>query len=372
MKEKEKVICSVCGCVIMDETINTIDGKTMCEHCFNEQTTTCDHCGKRILREDAMGDSHYTLCQHCYDYSYTACERCGRLIHNDDAYYEDNDDDYPYCYECYERLGESSIKNYNFKPEPIFYGSGNLFYGVELEIDKGGEDFSNAQELLDIANLNCERIYCKHDGSINEGFEIVSHPISLDYHINNMNWLNIFEKAVNMDYRSHNTSTCGLHIHCSRSAFGKTFEEQELIISRIVFFVEKHWNELVKFSRRTPDNLNRWAAKYATISETAEETYQKAKEKNTGRYVAVNLENYNTVEFRMFRGTLCYRTFIATLQLVDEICYYAMNLSNKGVEDMSWSDFVSQILPKKSELIEYLKSKRLYINEPVEREEEVM
>ena len=75
-KEKEKVICTVGGCVIMDEIINTIDGKTMCEHCFNEQTTTCDHCGKRILREDAMGDSHYTLCQHCYDYSYTACERC--------------------------------------------------------------------------------------------------------------------------------------------------------------------------------------------------------------------------------------------------------------------------------------------------------
>ena len=45
----------------MDETINTIDGKTMCDHCFNEHTTICDHCGKRILREDAMGDSHYTL-----------------------------------------------------------------------------------------------------------------------------------------------------------------------------------------------------------------------------------------------------------------------------------------------------------------------
>ena len=81
MKEKEKVICTVCGCVIMDETINTIDGKTMCEHCFNEQTTICDHCGKRILREDAMGDSHYTLCQHCYDYSYTSCERCGTAEH---------------------------------------------------------------------------------------------------------------------------------------------------------------------------------------------------------------------------------------------------------------------------------------------------
>ena len=372
MKEKEKVICSVCGCVIAEENVNTFDGRIMCEHCYNEETTTCDNCGERILRENADGNSNITLCHHCYDYCYTTCENCGRLIHNDNAYYEDDDSDYPYCYDCFERLQESSIRNYNYKPEPIFYGSGNLFYGVELEVDKGGEDSDNAQRLINVANINSERIYCKHDGSINEGFEIVSHPMSLDYHINEMNWSDIFEKAIAMDYRSHNTSTCGLHIHCSRSAFGKTFEDQEQIIGRIVFFVEKHWNELVKFSRRTPDNLNRWAAKYATISDTAEETYKKAKEKHTGRYVAVNLENYDTVEFRLFRGTLCYRTFIATLQLVDEICYYAINLSSKGIEEMSWSDFVSRILPKKAELIDYLKSKRLYINEAVVREEEVM
>ena len=34
---------------------------------------------------------------------------------------------------------------------------------------------------------------------------------------------------------------------------------------------------------------------------------------------------------------------------------------------MSWSDFVGQIdSDNKSELIEYLKAKRLYINEPVD------
>jgi len=240
-----------------------------------------------------------------------------------------------------------------------------------LEIDKGGEEHSNAQNLLDIANKNEERIYCKHDGSINDGFEMVSHPMTLDYHINNMNWLDVFEKAVEMDYRSHNTSTCGLHIHCSRSAFGKDYEQQEQAIGRVVFFVERHWNELVKFSRRTLDNLNHWAAKYATISSTTEETYKKAKDKRMGRYVAVNLENYNTIEFRLFRGTLRYKTFLATLQLVDEICYCAINMTDKEMEDLSWSDFVSRILPKKYELIEYLKSKRLYVNDAVTESEEM-
>ena len=186
-----------------------------------------------------------------------------------------------------------------------------------------------------------------------------------------MNWFDVFEKATQMDYRSHNTSTCGLHIHCSRSSFGKDYDAQEKAVGRIVFFVEKHWNELVKFSRRTPENLNRWAARYATISNTTEETYKKAKDKNMGRYVAVNLTNYDTVEFRLFRGTLRYKTFIATLQLVDEICQSAIYMTDKEMEELSWSDFVSKILPKKFELIEYLKAKRLYVNELSEESEEM-
>ena len=364
------MICSECGAVIGLGNAHEFDGHLICDDCFDSCTVTCDNCGERIWRDDAEGDSIVTLCSHCYEYSYTTCEDCGRLIHNKDAYYEDGED-YPYCRECFEKLNDNAIKNYSYKPEPIFYGLGNLFYGVELEIDKDGEESFNAQKLLDVANERDERIYCKHDGSINGGFEIVSHPMSLDYHINNMNWLDIFEKAVRMNYRSHNTSTCGLHIHCSRSAFGKEYEQREKTVGRIIFFVEKHWNELVKFSRRTSENLNRWAAKYATISSTTEETYKKAKDKRMGRYVAVNLENYDTIEFRLFRGTLNHKTFIATLQLVDEICYQAIHLSDKEMEDMSWSDFVSRILPKKSELIDYLKYKRLYINEAVEREEDM-
>ncbi len=366
----EKKVCSECGAVLKEGHTHSFDGQVFCEECFERLTTLCDNCGDRIWRDNAEGDSNYTLCSHCYEYSYTTCEDCGRLIHNEDALYEDGED-YPYCRDCFEKLNNDAIKNYSYKPEPIFYGSGNLFYGVELEIDKGGEEHSNAQNLLDIANKNEERIYCKHDGSINDGFEMVSHPMTLDYHTNNMNWLDVFEKAVEMDYRSHNTSTCGLHIHCSRSAFGKDYEQQEQAIGRVVFFVERHWNELVKFSRRTLDNLNHWAAKYATISSTTEETYKKAKDKRMGRYVAVNLENYNTIEFRLFRGTLRYKTFLATLQLVDEICYCAINMTDKEIEELSWSDFVSRILPKKYELIEYLKSKRLFVNDAVMESEEM-
>ena len=135
-------------------------------------------------------------------------------------------------------------------------------------------------------NSGNEMIYIKHDGSINEGFEIVSHPMTLDYHENHMNWLEVFEKAIEMGYRSHNTSTCGLHIHVSRSAFGRNYADQEVAIARIIYFVEHHWNELLKFSRRTEASMNHWASRYG-ISENTQDTYKKAKDKHMGRYVAV-------------------------------------------------------------------------------------
>ena len=119
-------------------------------------------------------------------------------------------------------------------------------------------------------------------------------------------------------------------------------------------------------------NMMRWASRYG-IAENTKLTYDKAKKKSgMGRYVAVNLANYNTIEFRIFRGTLRYKTFIAALQLVDEICRLAITFDDKTVENLSWSDFVSNISKNsKPELIEYLRSKRLYVNEEITETEEV-
>lgn len=44
---------------------------------------------------------------------------------------------------------------------------------------------------------------------------------------------------------------CGLHVHVNRTAFGETHAKQDNVIARILFFVENHWNELLRFNRRT-------------------------------------------------------------------------------------------------------------------------
>lgn len=367
---REEIYCEECGTRLNGEAIHVFDEKILCNDCFHRLTVVCDCCSDRIWSSEAEGDSHLTLCRYCYDNQFTTCESCGTLIRTDEAHYSDSD--YPYCDSCYREYKDRSIKEYNYKPSPIFYGEGNFFMGVELEIDEGGEVERYAEEIQDIANAKNEHLYCKHDGSLNDGFELVSHPMTLEYHLNEMPWRDILHKAIDLGYSSHNSGSCGLHIHCNRSAFSADYDDQEVIIGRIVYFVEKHWQELVKFSRRTSRTLNRWAARYATISATTKETYEKAKNKYMGRYVAVNLENEHTIEFRMFRGTLRYQTFIAALQLVEEICKTAVKLSDQELEAMSWCDFVSGIDRKENaELIGYLKSKRLYVNEIESAREEI-
>ncbi|MBR3462061.1 MAG: zinc-binding protein, partial [Clostridiales bacterium] len=181
-------------------------------------------------------------------------------------------------------------------------------------------------------------------------------------------WEDIMKKAVSMGYRSHQTSTCGLHIHVNRNSLGETHDEQELVISHILFFVETHWAELLRFSRRSEYSMNRWAARYG-YDKTGREILDKAKKGNNGRYAAVNLMNYSTIEFRMFRGTLKHNTLIAALELVNEICDLAMHLTEDDIAKMSWSEFVESI--EAPELIQYLKERRLYINEETNTEEDL-
>lgn len=55
-------------------------------------------------------------------------------------------------------------------------------------------------------------------------------------------------KAVQMGYTSHQAGTCGLHVHVNRNAFGETEAQQDAAIARILYFFEKNWEELLKFS----------------------------------------------------------------------------------------------------------------------------
>ena len=83
-----------------------------------------------------------------------------------------------------------------------------------------------------------------------------------------------------------------------------------------------------------------------------------------GRYRCINLTNRETIEFRLFRGTLKYNTFIATLQLVNEICNVAVLLSDEEMSKLDWTSFLNRLDNEKNkELITYLRERHIYTKE---------
>jgi len=263
MKDTTKELpCGICGELFDLEQFEDFDERQLCSSCLERETLLCEHCGIRIWRRGDCGSSECHLCEDCFEEHYVRCEHCRHIIRQDEACYHRNSD-VAYCEDCFEEESDP-IEEYNYKPDPIFYGDGMRYLGVELEIDGGGEEGYKAEQLLEIGNSADEHIYIKHDGSLNSGFEIVTHPMTLTYHKEQMPWQPLMRRAASLGYLSHNATTCGLHIHVSREAFGETEAEQDAPIARILYFFERHWEELLKFSRRTPRQLERWAHAMAT------------------------------------------------------------------------------------------------------------
>ena len=100
-----------------------------------------------------------TLCGHCAENFYTHCSGCGLFAEEDQLHYLGNGE--RLCDDCYNyhRQRECGVQSYCYKPEPIFYGSGSRYLGVELEIDEGGESNSSANQIMAVANVEEEYAY---------------------------------------------------------------------------------------------------------------------------------------------------------------------------------------------------------------------
>lgn len=291
----ETIHCDICLDELPAHECSIVGDTILCPDCLTNETVTCSDCGAILFSDDCHCEDDINYCQRCYDRNFISCDRCGCTLHYDHAY-RINDEDEMYCQDCYDyKCNEISIQDYYYKPLPIFHGDAPRFFGIELELDYGGECGDNAQEILSIGNHPNEHIYCKHDGSLDDGFEIVSHPMSYAYHLEEMPWKSVLQIAVEIGYRSHKTRTCGLHIHVSRSAFGEAEAQQDDAIARVLYFFEKHWEELLKFSRRTQDQLDRWAARYGYKSKPKEILDHAKKGYYGSRYVCINLQPKDTM-----------------------------------------------------------------------------
>lgn len=242
------------------------------------------------------------------------------------------------------------IHSYDYKPDYIPHYMENenpdttLLLGAEIEVagnhpetdKKIKEDVvKKCIQMMNGSDSDEENlIYSTHDGTVQIEFDTM--PCSLEFHKNKMNYRKMFKYLDSVGYKGHDCDCAGLHIHADRKYLGKTKFQQDLVIAKILYIIEKFNDDLCIIARRNNGYSVFCGDKCA--SDTAVTLY--GKYRNTGKRAALNLQHSNTIEFRMFRSTLKYETLLLTLELVQDIINFSKNISFEKLEDMSWNDLM--------------------------------
>lgn len=339
--------CEDCGTWYPEDGVVVVNPDThavgyVCEDCARRNYRRCDDCGNYFDSDHiAFSSAYHDVCTNCSD-DWCSCSHCGEVMRVEDAVYDGNSGEY-YCPYC---APTSHLHDYGYKPDPVFgttesddglssYLGEALTFGVELECD-GGDSVSAA--LADIGRIT-DRCYCKHDGSLTDGFEIVTHPGTLAWHKERFPWADVCKASLDNGFRSHDTDTCGLHVHVGRAQLGDhpcdTAAKMSLITYRL-----KDW--FIRFSRRKGET--RWAeyVKPGTRLGNDEQAFLGAyyEQLRCDRYRAVNVKNDSTVEVRIFRGTLNPGTVLACLELVSNLALYAKENELEDCLTVTWDELV--------------------------------
>lgn len=313
----------------------------ICEECITANALpNCTVCGD--VYDRASEGSTTELCSYCASRGYRRCSRCG--------VYRQTVDPTGVCGNCADQEDvdiDSGWKFWRAKGED----RENLYMGFELETDGYDHDYDKSretEEALDETHV-CE---CKGDGSLSScGIELVAHPRTLKSH-KEFDWKARFQIILDHDGRSYDAdSSCGLHVHVNRDFMSADRWEA---VDR---FVNENSGLCQKFAQR---RHSRWAK---FDSDMDEDTRDEAK-RGYYRYAAVNFCNERTIEFRLFKGTLNYPRFIATLEFVDALVRWAATTC----DDLpgTWRNFceyLSEHSDLYDECINYMKHRELWLLE---------
>lgn len=309
-----------------------------CEPCFVEARNyhdiyLCVSCEEYTYDCNRFDNEHY--CDHCYNENIYHCGGCNEMYHCNDGHDCGEDDDYE---------DNSLIHSYGYKPSTEFFGEGKWHLGFELEVENyNSSKHDGAQIAQDLLGA---RAYMKEDGSLNDGFEIVTHPHTLEAYNKDFNW-SFLSKLQVSGFRSWNTGTCGLHVHVSRTAFAvygiRTRAEQILMRQahelRFMKLIYDNQRQVERIAGRVSNHYSTFGDKGSLVPKV-KHGYQ-----NDGRYSAVNTENYATLEVRVFRGSLKETRVRSALEFVHAAVEYTRDLKVNGKNNaLTWAKFVTFVV----------------------------
>lgn len=281
-------------------------------------------------------------CRYCYE--------CSRWFIPEDGECE--------CQRCREGA-RTRIRNYSnqtacdLRPErgvPIKFG-------IELEVgcDRGFSQDRCAEVMADALDSSgtpiTEYAVFKHDGSLADcnGFEIVTRPDCPSVH--KRIWeVALSDPKVPRHMSSFNNGKCGIHIHVSRAPLS------ELWVGRLLVLVNDPANRA----------LMRTIAGRNGNTYTVYDDNKKLRHGRWGcslsRYESLNTGRRNTIEFRMFRGTLYKSSFLKNIEFVQAALEFTRPAA-RSLRDVNqpsaFLDFVSKSRKDYPNLFQFLVNKQL-------------
>ena len=285
--------------------------------CYNSDTveiTRCVECNSKCVVEETRGEK----CVDCLDIDYR--------IQN-------------YSHRVEETLGfDKYLKR---KDEP--------YLGIEIEyqVDK------RKSGRLYTGDHLAGHALMKDDGSISNGFEIVSRPASYANHL--LNYKSFLE---GLPEWIHPHKSCGMHVHISRTGF------TQLGAGKLTEFINRKDNK---------DFITLIAGRDRTNYQSGDTSYDIKKpwqiSHDVGyaeRYNYVNLTNKKTIELRMFASPKNLNEFKVRMQFVQAMISYCQPgvLTGTLREQTSFGSFIKWLDNSKKEFKElhkHIKESRICV-----------
>ena len=312
---------------------------------------------KMLLLKTPCGPRYYMDSEKENVKGYAMCPTCGVMIEKDRLIKRNK---YTYCTECEHKLnfcgtcnkphmGEhncrsnSNISGYSYKPLPIMHrsfaenkelNSVPLYMGFENEQAFTNEGkMSGALEFIS-GKFSTTELYFKSDSSIRgQGFEVVSHPFTLDA-MRKLPLSYLFKTKL-----KDKDNGCGMHVHVN-----KDFFDGDLHLYKFTNLINEDSGFVKKIAGRGSVSYSRKMEKIA----------KGVKDKSTDRHSFVNLSPKHTAEVRIFKGATTLKELKYRLEFVDAAGYWARTASLKdGVK--SFISFLTKNKKRYPTLVDFIK-----------------
>lgn len=267
------------------------------------------------------------------------------------------------CYDCIKNNRIGVIKRYGYKPSPKFKQVQNaeepaLFIGVENEVNFPSK-YVPAVEVWKLYDAKETHYYIKRDGSLDNGFEIVTHPCHFEYFKSGKFPIDkLFNE--NMDYAKPGTylddeydseeydddesqdlfKQCGMHIHLSKVAFSNAH------LYKFMRFFLTNEKFIEKIAGR---KANHYCPKIMS-----KEMKQKALTKGGGARDQVNCQPDNTVEVRIFQGAITPEDYLRNIEFVYSLFRFTKKSSLLHITVANYKKYVHEYADKYPYLAKFI------------------